>query len=249
MKNEILQLAEMMKKAQRISFLGGAGVSTESGIPDFRGAKGLYMEKREIPPETILSHSFFMREPEVFYKYYTENLLPKGVQPNAAHRALSELEKMGKLLCVITQNIDGLHQMAGSKKVLELHGTALSNYCMRCKKTYDTDYILSHLPLPKCDCGGLIRPDVVLYEEGLNDQVMREAAKAVSSSDMLIVGGTSLNVYPAASYARMCPGTLVIINKTPTPYDDYADLVIRDPIGQTLSSALQLMKQGDDSQC
>ena len=245
---KIKRLAEMMQTARRITFLGGAGVSTESGIPDFRGAKGLYMQKREIPPETILSHSFFMREPEIFYKYYTENLLPKGVLPNAAHKALFELEKMGKLTCVITQNIDGLHQMAGSKKVLELHGTALSNYCLRCKKVYDTDYILSHLPLPQCVCGGLIRPDVVLYEEGLNEQVMREAAREVSSSDMLIVGGTSLNVYPAASYARMCPGALVIINKTPTPYDEYADLVIRDPIGQTLSSALNLLKQGIDSQ-
>lgn len=248
MKNEIMNLAEMMKKARRITFLGGAGVSTESGIPDFRGAKGLFMEKREIPPETILSHSFFMREPEIFYKYYTENLLPKGVLPNAAHKALFELEQMGKLFCVITQNIDGLHQMAGSKKVLELHGTALSNYCLRCKKTYDTDYLLAHLPLPKCVCGGLIRPDVVLYEEGLNEEVMWEAGRAVSSSDMLIVGGTSLNVYPAASYARMCPGTLVIINKTPTPYDEYADLVIRESIGQTLSSALKLMNQEPGSQ-
>lgn len=248
MDKDIKQLSEMMRKAKRICFFGGAGVSTESGIPDFRGAKGLFLQKTEIPPETILSHSFFVKEPAHFYAYYAENLLSQNARPNTAHRALARLEEMGKLTCVITQNIDGLHQMAGSKKVLELHGSSQRNTCTRCGKSYDVQALLDRMPLPKCDCGGLMKPDVVLYEEGLDESVMREAERQVRQSDLLIVGGTSLNVYPAAAYAGLCPGELVIINKTPTQYDRYAALVIRSPIGQTLSKALEMMELSPGSQ-
>ncbi len=238
MSKEIELLAEMLKEARRVTFFGGAGVSTESGIPDFRGAKGLFMKQREIKPEVIVSRSFFMREPAVFYDFYVKNLLYEDALPNAAHLALSQLERMGKLTAVITQNIDGLHQKAGSQKVLELHGSAHKNHCMDCEKPYDLKELLSRLPLPTCDCGGLIKPDVVLYEEALDQAVLDEAVHKIQGSDLLIVGGTSLQVYPAAGLARLCPGHLVLINKSPTPIDKEVDLVIREPIGATLHAAL-----------
>lgn len=233
------ELAYIIDESKSIVFFGGAGVSTESGIPDFRSETGLYKARQKYgySPEEMISHSFFMREPEMFYSYYKENMIYQDAQPNPAHFTLAKLEKDKKLSAVVTQNIDGLHQKAGSKKVLELHGSTLRNYCMDCKAKYDLDYIMSSEDIvPKCSkCGGIVRPDVVLYEEALDMNVTAEAIKAISSADTLIVGGTSLVVYPAASYVEYFSGdNLVLINKSETQFDSSAQLVLRGPIGEEL---------------
>jgi len=229
-------LKQWVDESHRIVFFGGAGVSTESGIPDFRSVDGLYHQNYDYPPETILSHSFFVSKPEEFYRFYRAKLLPVGVKPNAAHKKLAEWEREGKLLAVVTQNIDGLHQAAGSKKVYELHGSTLRNFCTRCHKFFGPDYIRAHEPLPLCDeCGGLIKPDVVLYEESLDENCIEGAVSAIERADLLIVGGTSLTVYPAAGLLRYYRGhRLVLINRDATAYDGEANLVFRDPIGQVL---------------
>lgn len=229
------QLQKLIDESKRIVFFGGAGVSTESGIPDFRSTDGLYHQQYAYPPETILSHTFFMRKTEEFYRFYRAKMLCLDAKPNAAHLKLAELEAAGKLTAVVTQNIDGLHQLAGSKKVLELHGSVLRNYCMRCGKFYDAEHILHSEGIPKCECGGTIKPDVVLYEEGLNDQVMSEAIYHIANADMLIIGGTSLVVYPAAGMIRYFQGDkLILLNKSVTSADEHATLCIRDSIGQVL---------------
>ena len=225
----------MVDGARRIVFFGGAGVSTESGIPDFRSTDGLYSQSYDYPPEVILSRTFFDNNPAVFYRFYREKMLFLSAQPNDAHRKLAQLEEAGRLTAVITQNIDNLHQKAGSKNVLELHGSVWRNYCMRCKKPYPVEAVLQAEGVPRCECGGIIRPDVVLYEEALDTGVMEAAVRAVSQADLLIVGGTSLVVYPAAGLIRYFSGdSLVLINKGETPYDDRADLLIRAPIAKTL---------------
>ena len=235
--DQIQELQKLIDEHNRIVFFGGAGVSTESGIPDFRSVDGLYNQKYDYPPETILSHTFFMKKTEEFYKFYREKILIEGILPNAAHYKLAELEKAGKLLAVVTQNIDGLHQKAGSKTVYELHGTTLRNYCMKCRKEFDFDYMVSHEGVPKCDsCGGVIKPDVVLYEEGLDDDTVNGAIHAIRTCDMLIVGGTSLVVYPAAGLIDYFRGDkIVLINKGSTGRDSMADLLINAPIGEVLS--------------
>ena len=225
----------MVDGARRIVFFGGAGVSTESGIPDFRSTDGLYSQSYDYPPEVILSRTFFDNNPAVFYRFYRDKMLFLSAQPNDAHRKLAQLEEAGRLTAVITQNIDNLHQKAGSKNVLELHGSVWRNYCMRCKKPYPVEAVLQAEGVPRCECGGIIRPDVVLYEEALDTGVMEAAVRAVSQADLLIVGGTSLVVWPAAGLIRYFSGdSLVLINKGETPYDDRADLLIRAPIAQTL---------------
>ena len=227
------KLAQWVKESKRIVFFGGAGVSTESGIPDFRSVDGLYNQQYDYPPETILSHDFFMRRTEEFYRFYRNKMLFPGAKPNPAHLKLSEWERQGKLTGVVTQNIDGLHQAAGSKRVYELHGSVQRNYCMRCGKFYGLDYIRDSEGVPKCECGGTIKPDVVLYGESLDDDVVSGACAAIEGADMLIIGGTSLNVYPAAGLIDLYRGNkLVLVNKSATPRDGRADLVIRDPIGQ-----------------
>lgn len=232
-----MTLQEIIDSSDNIVFFGGAGVSTESGIPDFRSVDGLYNQKYDYPPEEILSRTFFMNKTEEFYKFYRDKLIIKGVKPNKAHIALAELEKKGKLKAVITQNIDGLHQLAGSKTVIELHGSTLRNYCMDCGKSYDIDYIDNADGIPRCTCGGIIKPDVVLYEEMLDDNAIRSAVSYISKADVLIIGGTSLNVYPAAGFINYFNGShLVIINKASTPADRNADLVINEPIGEVLGS-------------
>ncbi len=229
-------LKQWVEESSRIVFFGGAGVSTESGIPDFRGVDGLYRQKYAYPPETILSHSFFEKKPEEFFRFYREKILITDAEPNPAHLKLAQWEKEGKLLAVITQNIDGLHQKAGSKKVYELHGSIHRNFCTRCRKFYTAEQIAQMQGVPKCTCGGIIKPDVVLYEESLDDGVMRASMNALRRADMLIIGGTSLSVYPAAGLIDLYPGNrLVLINKTPTPRDDRADLIVREPIGQLFS--------------
>lgn len=234
--NEIEKLQQMIDESSSIVFFGGAGVSTESGIPDFRSVDGLYHQKYDYPPETILSHTFYRSKTEEFYKFYKDKMLCMGAKPNAAHLKLAELEAAGKITAVITQNIDGLHQAAGSKKVYELHGSVLRNYCEDCGKFYDAEYILHADGVPKCSCGGGIKPDVVLYEEGLDNQVLSGAIKAISEADMMIIGGTSLVVYPAAGLIDYYRGSkLVLINKAPTSRDNMADLVISGPIGEILS--------------
>lgn len=234
--NEIEKLQKMIDESSSIVFFGGAGVSTESGIPDFRSVDGLYHQKYDYPPETILSHTFYRNKPEEFYKFYRDKMLCLGAKPNAAHLKLAELEAAGKLKAVITQNIDGLHQAAGSKCVYELHGSVLRNYCEECGKFYDAQYILDTEGVPKCSCGGPLKPDVVLYEEGLDNQVLSGAIRAISQADMLIIGGTSLVVYPAAGLIDYYSGSkLVLINKAPTSRDNMADLVISGPIGEILS--------------
>lgn len=236
MANEIERLQEIIDAYDNIVFFGGAGVSTESGIPDFRSQDGLYNQKYDFPPETILSHTFFMRHPEEFYRFYQDKMLCDTAKPNAAHRKLQELEQAGKLRAVITQNIDNLHQMAGSKKVLELHGSVHRNYCMKCGKFYGFAHMKKAKGVPKCECGGMIKPDVVLYEEGLDNNVLRESVYAISHAKVLIIGGTSLAVYPAAGLIDYFQGEhLVVINKSPTPRDRYADLLIQEPIGQVFS--------------
>nr|WP_294443743.1 NAD-dependent protein deacylase [uncultured Blautia sp.] len=236
MEDKVARLQEIIDVHENIVFFGGAGVSTESGIPDFRSQDGLYHQKYDYPPETILSHTFFMRRPEEFYKFYRDKMLCDTAKPNAAHMKLAELEKCGKLKAVITQNIDNLHQMAGSRKVLELHGSVYRNYCMKCGKFYDFSYIKNSTGVPRCECGGMVKPDVVLYEEGLDNQTLTDSVRAISQAQVLIIGGTSLAVYPAASLIDYFRGDcLVVINKAPTPRDRNADLLIKDPIGQVFS--------------
>ncbi|MGN0315404.1 MAG: NAD-dependent protein deacylase [Fusicatenibacter sp.] len=236
--NETEKLQELIDRYDNIVFFGGAGVSTESGIPDFRSVDGLYHQKYDYPPETILSHTFFMRKPEEFYRFYRDKMLALDARPNAAHKKLAELEACGKLRAVVTQNIDGLHQAAGSHTVYELHGSVHRNYCMKCRKFYDARYMLESVGVPKCEkCGGIIKPDVVLYEEGLDDGIMYSSIRAISEAQVLIVGGTSLAVYPAAGLLRYFNGdALVLINKGATPMDQKADLLIQQPIGQVLGS-------------
>lgn len=226
-----------IEECNYIVFFGGAGVSTESGIPDFRSVDGLYNQKYKYPPEVIISHSFYMRKPEEFYEFYKDKMLFTGVKPNAAHIKLAELEQQGKLKAVATQNIDGLHQLAGSKEVLELHGSVHRNYCQKCRKLFDVAYVKNSEGVPKCDsCGGTIKPDVVLYEEGLDQETISRTVHHISKADMLIVGGTSLAVYPAAGLIDYFNGKyLVVINMSPTPRDNQADIVINKKIGEVFS--------------
>lgn len=233
----IEQLKEWIDNSNNIVFFGGAGVSTESGIPDFRSVDGLYNQTYDYPPETILSHTFFRRNPKEFYRFYRDKMLCLDAKPNSAHIKLVQWEREGKLKAVITQNIDGLHQLAGSKNVLELHGSVLRNYCEECGKFYDANYILETEGIPGCSCGGSIKPDVVLYEEGLNQDVINESVRSIQNADILIIGGTSLVVYPAAGLIDYYRGNkLVVINKSPTPKDRYADLVIQGAIGEIFSA-------------
>lgn len=234
--SQIEKLQQLIDESKRIVFFGGAGVSTESGIPDFRSTDGLYHQQYAYPPETILSHTFFMRKPEEFYRFYKDKMICLEAKPNAAHLKLAELEKCGKMTAVVTQNIDGLHQMAGSKHVLELHGSVLRNYCMKCGKFHGAEYILQSEGIPRCECGGMVKPDVVLYEEGLDDATMSEAIRQIAAADLLIIGGTSLVVYPAAGMIRYFRGKhLVLLNKSATSADEHATLCIRDSIGQVLN--------------
>ena len=237
MDEKIEELQKMIDESNKIVFFGGAGVSTESGIPDFRSQDGLYQQEWKYPPETIISRSFFDNNPKEFYRFYRKKLIVKDVKPNITHFKLAELEKAGKLSAIVTQNIDGLHQMAGSKTVWELHGSTLRNYCMKCGKSYDIDFIAASenekKKLPICECGGLVKPDVVLYEEGLDDKVISGAIQSIAEADMLIIGGTSLVVYPAAGLIQYFQGKhIVLINKTATQADDKADLVIHDSLGK-----------------
>lgn len=242
MEENVKKLQEYIDESNRIVFFGGAGVSTESGIPDFRSVDGLYNQKYDYPPEQILSHTFFMRKPEEFYRFYYDKMLVTGIKPNKAHYKLAELEEVGKLSAIVTQNIDGLHQMAGSKKVFELHGSVLRNYCMECGEFYDGDYVIEAPSkvnfdgIPRCNkCGGMLKPDVVLYEEGLDDYQITGSVKAISEADMLIIGGTSLAVYPAAGLINYFNGSrLVLINKGETSRSTGADLIIKDSIGKVL---------------
>ena len=229
-------LASWIRESKRIVFFGGAGVSTESGIPDFRSVDGLYNQEYAYPPETILSHTFFMRKPEEFFRFYRNKMLFPNARPNAAHIKLAQWEQEGRLLAVVTQNIDGLHQAAGSKRVYELHGSVLRNHCMRCGKFYDMEFVRDFKGVPRCECGGTIKPDVVLYEESLDSDVLSGACAAIEQADMLIIGGTSLSVYPAAGLIDLYRGhRLVLVNKTATPRDSRADLIVRDPIGQAFA--------------
>lgn len=233
--NKIEQLQRMIDESHSIVFFGGAGVSTESNIPDFRSADGLYQEQYKYPPEQVVSHTFFLQKTELFYDFYKEKMMFLDAKPNAAHLKLAELEATGKVKAVITQNIDGLHQMAGSKHVLELHGSIHRNYCQKCGKFYDATYVKSAEGIPKCTCGGTIKPDVVLYEEGLDQQVIRDTIRSIQEADMLIIGGTSLVVYPAAGFIDYFRGKyLVVLNKSATSRDAQADLCIQEPIGSVL---------------
>lgn len=230
---EIEILNQWIKESDNVVFFGGAGVSTESGIPDFRSVDGLYNQKYDYPPETILSHSFYRQKPKEFYDFYRDKMLCLNALPNKAHLKLAELEKLGKLKAVITQNIDGLHQTAGSRIVYELHGSVHRNYCNQCGRFYDVQKIVESKDVPVCQCGGVIKPDVVLYEEGLDNETIQNAVAAIANADMLIIGGTSLAVYPAASLIDYYRGNkLVLINKTVTPKDSMADLVIHDSLGK-----------------
>lgn len=231
--DKIEKLKEIVRDSNNIVFFGGAGVSTESGIPDFRSVDGLYNQQWNYPPETILSHSFFTRDPEEYYRFHRAKLVVEGVKPNRAHLRLASLEREGKLRAVITQNIDGLHQAAGSKKVLELHGSILRAYCSKCRRPYPADVINYGAGVPRCSCGGVIRPDIVLYEEGLDEDILSQSISYIRNADVLIVGGTSLNVYPAAGLINYYRGNkLVLVNLSETPYDSYADLVIHEKIGE-----------------
>ena len=239
------QLEKILEESQRVVFFGGAGVSTESGIPDFRSVDGLYHQQYAYPPETILSHTFWARMPEEFYRFYRSKMLVEGAQPNAAHKRLAALEAEGKLTAVVTQNIDGLHQMAGSKTVYELHGSVHRNYCTHCGKFYGADAIRHSTGVPRCSCGGVIKPDVVLYEEPLDQQVMAGAVRAIRRADTLIVGGTSLAVYPAAGLLQYFQGEqLVVINMQPTQADRMATLCIQKPIGQVLDPDFHFPEEG-----
>ncbi len=233
MDDNIAKFKKMVEESDNIVFFGGAGVSTESGIPDFRSVDGLYNQKWSYPPETILSHSFFEKNPEEYYRFHREKLVIDGVKPNIAHIKLAELEMQGKVKAVVTQNIDGLHQAAGSKNVLELHGSILRAYCSKCGKKYDADAVNHGAGVPRCKCGGVIRPDIVFYEEPLDDDIIRKSIKYICDADMLIIGGTSLNVYPAAGLINYYQGRkLVLINLSETPADSFADLVIHEKIGR-----------------
>ena len=235
MTETVKKLKDLVDGSSNIVFFGGAGVSTESGIPDFRSTDGLYHQQWRYPPEVILSHTFYESNPEEFFRFYRAKLLAPDARPNAAHRKLAQWEQEGKLKAVITQNIDGLHQAAGSRNVLELHGSVHRNYCQRCGKFHDFDFMLHSTGVPQCSCGGTVKPDVVLYEEGLDQKTLSDAVRFISEADMLIIGGTSLNVYPAAGLINYYRGhKLVLINKSAVARDLAADLVIRDPIGETL---------------
>lgn len=235
---QIEKLREIVNGSSNIVFFGGAGVSTESGIPDFRSVDGLYHQTYDYPPETILSHTFYRQKPEEFFRFYRNKMLCLDAKPNAAHLKLAQWEKEGKLKAVITQNIDGLHQAAGSREVLELHGSVLRNYCEECGKSFDAEYMLHSEGVPKCDaCGGPVKPDVVLYEEGLNDKTLRSAISYIRNADVLIIGGTSLVVYPAAGLIDYYRGNkLVLVNKTPTGRDNMADLVVQGSIGEIFAA-------------
>ena len=234
--DQMEQLKQWVSESSRIVFFGGAGVSTESGIPDFRSVDGLYNQKFEYPPETIISHSFYRHNPAYFYNFYREKMLPLGFEPNVTHRVLARWEAEGKLLAVVTQNIDGLHQKAGSRRVYELHGSVLRNYCIKCGKFHTAEFIRDTEGVPRCGCGGTVKPDVVLYEESLKGSVIEGSVDAIMDADLLIVAGTSLTVYPAAGLINYYRGKrLVLINRDETPYDDRADLVIHDTLGNVFS--------------
>ena len=236
---EIKELQKIIDDSKAIVFFGGAGVSTESGIPDFRSADGLYHQKYKYSPEQVVSHSFFMKYPEAFYEFYKDKMMCLDAKPNAAHNKLAELESSGKLNAVVTQNIDGLHQKAGSKTVYELHGSIHRNYCMKCKKIYDANYVKNQNGIPYCECGGMIKPDVVLYEEGLDGNVINAAIRAIASADTLIIGGTSLVVYPAAGFIDYFQGKhLVVINKSETGKTLNAELYVNAPIGEIMSGII-----------
>ncbi len=242
----IQQLKQWIEESQNIVFFGGAGISTESGIPDFRSVDGIYHQTYQFPPEEILSHSFYVKHPEEFFRFYKEKMLYLDAKPNIGHEILAKLEEMGKLKAVITQNIDGLHQKAGSKHVYELHGSVRRNYCTRCGKFYSANQLLEQLEereIPSCDCGGRMKPDVVLYEESLNQKTMEDAMREIQKADMLIIGGTSLAVYPAAGLIQYYRGDkLVLINKTATPLDNKAQLCIQDSFGKVISEAVKGIK-------
>ena len=230
------ELERLIQAHQNIVFFGGAGVSTESGIPDFRSVDGLYHQKFKYPPETMLSHTFYEQHTAEFFDFYRQKLIVHGAKPNAAHLRLAKLEREGKLKAVVTQNIDGLHQAAGSKTVYELHGSTLRNYCTRCGKFYSAEFVKNAPGIPRCSCGGIVKPDVVLYEEGLDEQTIAGSVKAIRSADMLIVAGTSLTVYPAAGLINYYRGNrLVLINRDETPYDGNADLVLHESLGDVFS--------------
>lgn len=231
------KLKQWVADSRQIVFFGGAGVSTESGIRDFRSVDGLYSQKFDYPPETIISHSFYLKNPEYFFRIYREKMLPLGHEPNITHKKLAQWEREGKLAAVVTQNIDGLHQKAGSKTVYELHGSVLRNYCTRCGKFYPAEFIRDTPGIPRCTCGGIVKPDVVLYEEALDQQTLENSVCAIRNADMLIVAGTSLTVYPAAGLIRYYRGNrLVLINRDATPYDDQADLVLHESLGTVFSN-------------
>lgn len=234
--NNIEKFQEIINKSNNIVFFGGAGVSTESGIPDFRSIDGIYNQEYDYSPETILSHSFFQQKTEDFYEFYKKKMIYLNAKPNAAHKKLAEFEMVGKLKAIVTQNIDGLHQIAGSKEVLELHGSIHRNYCKKCKKKFDANYIIKSSGIPTCECGGIIKPDVVLYEEGLDNNTITSAVEYISKADVLIVGGTSLSVYPAAGLIEYYKGDkLILINKNTTPVDNRANLLISGSICEILS--------------
>ena len=236
MHSNIETLKNWIAESNNIVFFGGAGVSTESGIPDFRSVDGLYHQKFDYPPETIISHSFYLKNPAYFFRFYREKMLPLGFAPNITHRRLAQLEQEGKLLAVVTQNIDGLHQKAGSRRVYELHGSVLRNYCTRCHKSFSAEFVKNAPGVPRCPCGGIVKPDVVLYEESLDEDCITKAVQAIQTADLLIVGGTSLTVYPAAGLIRYYTGQrLVLINRDETPYDDYANLVLHESLGDVFS--------------
>ena len=230
------KLKQWISESSRIVFFGGAGVSTESGIPDFRSVDGLYSQKFEYPPETIISHSFYERDPEYFFRFYREKMLPLDHEPNITHRVLAKWEAEGKLSAVVTQNIDGLHQKAGSKAVYELHGSVLRNYCTLCRKFHSAEFVKNTPGVPRCSCGGIVKPDVVLYEEGLDEDTIEKSVMAIRNADLMIVAGTSLTVYPAAGLINYYRGNrLVLINRDETPYDRYADLVLHESLGEIFS--------------
>ena len=229
-------LKQWISESSRIVFFGGAGVSTESGIPDFRSVDGLYSQKFDYPPETIISHTFYERKPEYFFRFYREKMLPLGFEPNITHKVLAKWEKEGKLSAVVTQNIDGLHQKAGSQRVYELHGSVLRNYCTRCRKFHSAEFVKNCEGIPRCSCGGIVKPDVVLYEESLDQDTIEKSVMAIRSADLLIVAGTSLTVYPAAGLIQYYRGNrLVLINRDATTYDDQADLVFHNSLGDIFS--------------
>ncbi len=236
MEQKLEVLKSWIRESNRIVFFGGAGVSTESGIPDFRSVDGLYNQKFDYPPETIISRSFYERKPEYFFRFYREKMLPLGFEPNITHKVLARWENEGRLSAVVTQNIDGLHQKAGSERVFELHGSVLRNYCTRCGKFHTAEFVRDAQGVPKCDCGGTVKPDVVLYEERLNDDIVEAGMEAIVGADLLIVAGTSLTVYPAAGLIRYYRGNrLVLINRDETPYDSHADLVLHASLGKIFS--------------